>query len=147
MRSLWDPSARRELRDRLARLTPASERRWGTMSAPQMVAHLADCMRMAQGDLVVPSKNLPIRFTPLKELILYVLPFPKNAPTAPEVISRAPLDWATECASLGTMIEQFGERDPSATWPEHPAFGKLSGKQWGVLAYRHTDHHFRQFGV
>jgi hypothetical protein len=147
MRSLWDPSARRELRDRLARLNPASERRWGTMSAPQMMAHLVEAMRMAQGEIVVPSKKLPIRFTPLKELILYVLPFPKGAPTAPELISRAPLDWVTECATLATMIERFGERDRSGAWSEHPAFGKLTGQQWGVLIYRHTDHHFRQFGV
>ena len=147
MRSLWDPSARRELRDRVARLTPATERQWGTMSAPQMLAHLVEAMRMASGEIVVPSKNLPLRFTPFKQLILYVLPFPKGAPTAPELISRAPLDWPTEAATLATMIERFGERDRSARWAEHPAFGKLTGKQWGVLVYKHIDHHFRQFGV
>jgi len=26
-------------------------------------------------------------------------------------------------------------------------FGRLSAKQWGVLMYRHVDHHLRQFGV
>ena len=31
--------------------------------------------------------------------------------------------------------------------PEHPAFGVLSHKAYGVLIARHTDHHFRQFGV
>ncbi|MGH9801334.1 MAG: DUF1569 domain-containing protein, partial [Blastocatellia bacterium] len=31
--------------------------------------------------------------------------------------------------------------------PEHPAFGKLSTKDWGALTYKHMDHHFRQFGV
>ena len=31
--------------------------------------------------------------------------------------------------------------------PVHPAFGDITTQAWGVLAYRHTDHHLRQFGV
>jgi hypothetical protein len=31
--------------------------------------------------------------------------------------------------------------------PEHPAFGRLSGRAWGALVYRHMDHHLRQFGL
>ena len=34
-----------------------------------------------------------------------------------------------------------------AEWQEHPAFGRLARRAWGVLAYRHLDHHLRQFGV
>jgi len=26
-------------------------------------------------------------------------------------------------------------------------FGKLSGKEWGELMYKHIDHHLRQFGA
>ena len=26
-------------------------------------------------------------------------------------------------------------------------FGQLSNDEWGVLGYRHLDHHLRQFGV
>ena len=147
MRTMWDGSARRELQDRLTRLTPTAERRWGSMTAPQMITHLVDAMHMAHGDIVIPPRKMILRYTPLKELILYVLPFPKGAPTAPELISRAPADWSAECALLSTMLGRFGERDRRGKWPEHPAFGKMSGSQWGVLVYRHTDHHFRQFGV
>ena len=31
--------------------------------------------------------------------------------------------------------------------PETPAFGPLSARGWGVLTYRHLDHHLLQFGV
>jgi hypothetical protein len=34
-----------------------------------------------------------------------------------------------------------------ATFSASPAFGKLSNRQWGRLAYVHMDHHLRQFGV
>ena len=147
MKTLWNAPARQDVRQRLARLTPGSNRRWGTMSAPQMIAHLVDAMRMAIGELPVPSKTLPLRYTPIKQLVIYCLPFPKGAPTAPQLVSRAPGDWPSECATLLTLIERFAEGDRGAAWPEHPAFGRLTGSNWGVLAYRHIDHHFKQFGV
>jgi hypothetical protein len=147
MKTLWDAPARQDVRQRLARLTPASSRRWGTMSAPQMVAHLVDAMRMAIGEMPVPSKNLPLRFTPIKQLVIYCLPFPKGAPTAPQLVSRPPGDWPGECATLLTLVDRFAECDRNGAWPDHPAFGTLTGGNWGVLAYRHIDHHFKQFGV
>lgn len=148
MKTLWNAADREELCRRLERLTPEAERQWGRMSAPQMVAHVVDCLRMSIGDLHVPSKKLPIRFTPIKQLLIYCLPFPKNAPTAPEVIGRVAADWPSECRTLATLIDRFAARDRSGDdWPEHPAFGTMSGGSWGVLMYRHTDHHFKQFGV
>ena len=94
------------------------------------------------------AKNLPIRYPPLKQLIIYVLPFPKSAPTAPELLVRAPGDFAADCAELDRRLRGRAAR---AARPhsrrEHPAFGKLSKRAWGVLIYRHMDHHFRQFGV
>jgi hypothetical protein len=148
MKTLWDVSARGELRERIGRLSPNAARLWGKMSAPQMVAHLVDSMRMANGEIQVPSKKLPLRFTPIKQLVIYVAPFPKSAPTAPQLISRPPADWPSECNTLCQLIERYAERGPSArNLPEHPAFGKLTARAWGVLTYRHIDHHLRQFGA
>ncbi len=101
---------------------------------------------MAVGELVVPSKKLPLRYPPLKQLILYALPFPKHAPTAPQ-LQRAPGAWEREVADLNAVLGRFVARDRAAEWPEHPAFGPLSAHAWGVLAYRHCDHHLRQFGL
>jgi hypothetical protein len=147
MKTLWDPTVRRELCERLDRLSPEAERRWGSLTAPGMVAHLVDAMLMTFGELSVPSRHFPIRYPPLKQLIIYWLPFPKGAPTAPEIIGRLPADWHAECASLRTLVHRFAERDRHGSWPDHPAFGSLTGRAWGVLAYRHIDHHLRQFGV
>jgi len=147
MRTMWNDADRQELHDRLSRLDPAAPRRWGTMSAPQMMAHLVDAMRMAHGELHVPSKNLPLRYTPIKQVVIYWLPFPKGAPTAPQLVSRSAADWPSECATLATLIDRFAARDLAGPWPEHPAFGRLTGKAWGVLTWRHIDHHFKQFGV
>ena len=147
MKSLWEESARRELKDRLGHLQATAQPRWGKFNAPQMLTHLGSAMRMANGEIRTASKNLPIRFTPLKQLIIYWLPFPKGAPTAPELLNREPGDWAEGVAEVRGQIDAFAARDPNAPWPEHPAFGKLTTKSWGVLTYRHIDHHLRQFGA
>lgn len=117
------------------------------MTALQMVAHLSDSLRMASGEIEVAPKRVPIRFAPLKQLVLYVLPIPKGAPTSPELIGRKPGDWSAEIAGLREQLNGVVERGAEALAPAHPAFGRLSAKQWGVLIYRHMDHHLRQFGV
>ena len=138
---------RRIIIERIRRLTPDAHGRWGKMNAPQMLTHLTDAVRMATGELPTRSKKLPIRFFPLKQFVIYLLPFPKGMPTAPELISRAPSEWNGEMDALLAAIERFSVLDPGGTWPVHPACGAMSGREWGVVAYRHFDHHLRQFGV
>ena len=147
MKSIWNEFDRRELHNRLSSLKPDAARRWGTMTAPDAVAHLTDAARMALGELPCQSKKLPIRYPPLKQLIVYWLPFPKGAPTAPELVGRPPGSWTGELTELTSLIERFARHPADRPFPEHPAFGRLSRRAWGVLVYRHTDHHLRQFGV
>ena len=146
-KSLWNARARQELLDRLERLSPETKPVWGRMNAPQMLAHLANWMYMADGRLETADKKLALRYAPLKQLVIYWMPWPKGVPTAPELIGREPSGWTMECAEVREMIQSFEKRDPKAPWPLHPAFGRLTSAAWGVLAYRHTDHHFRQFGI
>ena len=115
------------------------------MTAPQMLAHLADWMLMAKGQLETAPKNRALSFPPIKQLAIYWLPFPKGIPTAPELISRKPLAWPVERAAVRRHVESF-ENLPTS-WPEHPVFGKMTARAWCVLGYRHMDHHLRQFGI
>jgi hypothetical protein len=147
MKSMWHESAAHDVRDRIRTLRPDHNAHWGKMSAPQAVCHLAESLKMALGELPVVPKNVPIRYPPLKQLIIYVAPFPKSAPTAPELLARAPRDWDADVADLQSLVDRFAARGRRATWVEHPAFGRLSGRAWGVLVYRHMDHHLKQFGV
>jgi hypothetical protein len=146
MKSLWNEGDRRELQERLWRLQPEAERRWGGMTAPQMLTHLSDAMRMALGELTCTPKRLPIRYPPLKQLIIYWLPFPQGAPTAPELLGRTPASWDGEVADLIQLMDRLARQPADWAAPDHPAFGTLSRRAWGVLGYRHTDHHLRQFG-
>ncbi len=147
MRSIWNPSDCRELDERVRRLTPEHAARWGRMSAAQMVVHLSSSLRMASGELAVAPKHLPLRYPPLKQLALYWLPIPKNLPTAPELIARAPGEWSSELRDLCAQLEAVVRRGPGGVAAIHPAFGRMTAKGWGVLVYRHMDHHLRQFGA
>ena len=147
MKSIFNAHVHRELQDRVQRLSTAQKPEWGTMTPVQMVAHLSDSLRMASGELEVAPKKLPFRYSPLKEFVLYVLPVPKGIPTSPELIARKPGDWSVEVADLRDQLNGLVQRGHEALSPTHPAFGRLSGKQWGVLIYKHMDHHLRQFGV
>jgi hypothetical protein len=148
-KTMWQDDCRLELCDRVERLAPDAPARWGKFTAPKMLAHVVDGLRMALGELEVAPKNLPLRYTPVKQLVIYWLPFPKGAPTAPELLSRvvAAEGWTGEVGAFRDAVGRFAAAAGRPSWPDHPAFGRLSERDWGVLVYRHVDHHFTQFGV
>ena len=146
MKTLWNANDRRELDARIARLTPEHAPLWGRMTARHMVVHLADAVRMATGELPIPGKKTFARYPGIKQLLIYVVPFPKGVPTAKQ-LQRAPGDWGVDVADLRAMLEEFAARDRSAPWPAHPFFGPMGAHAWGVLTRRHFDHHLRQFGA
>jgi hypothetical protein len=81
-------------------------------------------------------------------VLVYWLPWPKGKiPTAPEMRATKPVAWESDLQALHGLVDRFAELRPQGEWAEHPAFGRLSGKEWGVLCYLHLDHHLRQFGV
>ena len=145
MKSIWQEESWRELNARVAALAWDRPAAWGKFTAPKMVCHLADSLKMAMGDLKVARKTLPIRYPPLKQLIIYWAPFPKGAPTAPELLAREPREWSRDIGDVQELLERAASARTTDTWPEHPAFGKLSTRAWGVLIYRHMDHHLKQF--
>ena len=144
----WDANVRAGFVARIAKLTPETRPRWGKMSAAGMTAHLNDAVRMALSDLPVKPKGGPLRFPPLRYLILYVFPFPKGAPTAPELLVRC--DAASleeERRQFSMLMDRLGQVTPATRFGEHPAFGHLTHKDYGTLIAKHTEHHFRQFGL
>jgi hypothetical protein len=147
MPTLWDAPVRQAMRDRVGRLTPASTPQWGKMNVAGMLAHINDSYRMATGELTCAPRWLPFRYPPLRQLIVYVMPIPKGAPTAPELIARSSTaQFEAERAAFMVWMDRLGTVTSGSLVP-HPAFGHLSHKEYGVLMAKHADHHLRQFGV
>ena len=148
MPSFWDSDAREDICRRVERLTPDRTAQWGKFTAAKMLAHLNDALRMTSGELPVAPRNTPLRFWPIKQLVIYVLPFPKGVPTAPELLARGDAaELRTEQTAFRGLASRVAAKPPGESWPAHPAFGALSHNAWGVLAWRHADHHLRQFGL
>ncbi len=145
-KTLLDPVVERELQDRLRSLAADAQGRWGRMTAGQMLRHVASALRMATGDLAVPHRRTPLRLFPIKQLIVFVLPFPQGAPTSPSLVVKDAVDFDEERRTVAELLASFASKNLAA-WPDHPVFGPLNRDQWGVLAWKHVDHHFRQFGA
>ena len=132
----------------MRRLAPDAPRRWGRMSAPQMVAHLTDQMRHALGDAPVKARRGPLRWSAVRLASIYLLPWPKGRVRGPsEAFSTQPVSWPEDVAALEKLVERFVDRGPGASWPDHALFGRMTGSDWGVFVHKHFDHHLRQFGV
>ena len=149
MGSILNDADRTAILQRIGSVTSASVPRWGRMDAQAMLNHLRLSALMALGELPVACKSKrPFQVFPIKHLILHVAPFPKSAPTAPELLARPPATWQADVAELQALVDRIVARGrDSSPWPEHPAFGRLSKRAWGVLIYRHMDHHLGQFGA
>lgn len=127
--------------------TVASDRRplWGKMNAGQMLAHVNAALAMATGELKTAPKKSPLANPLGRWLVIYVMKWPQGTPTAPELLAVEPAEWAADLERFRELLEAAGTH--AGEWPRHPAFGRMTGKQWGDLGYKHLDHHLRQFGA
>ncbi len=151
MKTLAEDRWKDEILLRLMTVRPDSTRRWGRMSAHQMICHLSDAFRIVTGQKSVNSVSGPFQRTVVKWIALYVpLRWPPGIPTMPEVDQRhggtKPADFAGDLAALRSLVELIASRSAQDDWPAHPFFGPMTRAAWLRWGYLHTDHHLRQFG-
>jgi hypothetical protein len=147
-KSLFEREAREELVRRMESIDPTRGPLWGKMNAGQMLAHVNAGLRMTTGELPTKPKKSPLANPLGRWLVIYGMKkWPQGAPTAPELIATPPAEWQADLARFRELLEEIATRPLDGEWPRHPAFGKLTGKQWGDLGYKHVDHHLRQFSA
>jgi len=152
MKTLARQCDKAELLRRLRTVQPKSAPRWGRMSAHQMVCHLADAFRMAEGQKPTTSRARLLQRTILKWLVLYLpLRWPPGILTSPEIDQEQggtrPVEFASDVAQVETLVELVTARTRNLDRPPHPVFGSMSDGDWLRWGYLHTDHHLRQFGA
>jgi len=148
IRSILNESDRAAICNRLQALSASSTARWGQMNVNGMLEHLRLSAQMAVGEVASASKGKRVfQVFPLKHLILYVLPFPKGAPTAKELLPSAAASLEEERAAVLQLLERIGAGPQEGTGPAHPLFGPLSRREWAAATYKHVDHHLKQFGA
>jgi hypothetical protein len=151
VKSLLDGTVADEVKIRLGKLDPQTERVWGKMTAAQMLAHCAVGMEWAVGDSMPEKVPLPFRLIGRlikPKMLRSDAPMKKNSPTARSLVVADERDFRTEQARLSGLVERFATGGSAGcTTNPHSFFGKMTPEEWGVLTYKHLDHHLRQFGV
>ena len=152
MKTLSHPKSRRELVSRLENILPDTLRKWGKMTAPQMICHVTDAFLGIMGDkpMEIPRG---VSFWPLMKPFVLYAPFkwPPGVPTRPEFdqvsgSGTPPAQFEQDKRSLLAAIDKFSAQPRSFAFRPHPMFHELSEKEWMRWGYLHCDHHLRQFG-
>jgi hypothetical protein len=150
MPTLLHPSTRTLMETRVRAMRPESPRRWGRMTPHQAICHLADAFRMALGEREVA--DVRGRCKPAMKFVALRTPirWPKGLPTFREIVQGGggtpPADFERDRQELLALMARFADARPSELAPRHGLFGPMRRPDWGLWAYRHTDHHLRQFG-
>ena len=139
-----------EILRRLKTIRADSPRKWGRMSAHQMICHLSDSFLAVTGQRPASVASGPLQRTVVKWVALYApLNWPHGIRTRPEVDQEVggtrPSTFAADITQLEMLVELVTTRK-SCFGPAHPIFGPMSDTDWMRWAYLHMDHHLRQFG-
>ncbi|MDX1647519.1 MAG: DUF1569 domain-containing protein [Longimicrobiales bacterium] len=148
MRTVGNAEVLASLTARVEGLTPRSPRQWGKMNVQQMLRHLATSMEwVLEGGEARPWPRKPSRL--MKHLALRLpmgwprgLPNPMDPASVDVPVSE--LEALRERVALG--LETMSRWTVSETTPPHPAFGRMTTWEWRRWAYKHADHHLKQFG-
>lgn len=136
----------------LADIHPDTPAAWGKMSVQQMIEHMSDSLRIANGrdpkDCVTPPDHLP----KMQAFMMSDKPFKENTPNAQLPDTPPPCRFDNVQDAIGELqqelnefVDVFGEDKTKVI--TNPFFGDLNYEQWVQLLYKHSLHHLRQFGV
>ncbi len=148
MNSVFDPTTRDELIQRINSLNENSTAVWGKMNIYQMLTHNALWQNLMLGR--IKSKRVflgrIIGKAALKNVLKDDAPLRKNTPTTPEVMANE------KTGDLEIQRKKWiDELEEYANFPNdefiHPFFGKMTKEEVGYFVYKHSDHHLRQFGA
>src|SRR5471030_2287101 len=110
MKNLFETTVANQVKTRLGKLEPQSERLWGKMTMAQMLAHCSTSMQWAVGEVVPEKGALPARL--MGRLVKPMVfrnddPVRKNTPTAKSLIVADERDLEKERERLSGLIDKF----------------------------------------
>jgi hypothetical protein len=152
LKRIDQPLVKRELINRISRLRPDLQRRWGKMNGRQMVSHLNDSFISVMGEKHV-AIDPGFRWRGVVKWCALYVPthWPHGVPTRPEldqeISGTPPGDFDTDRETLLALVERFTQQPREFDFRPHPMFLEMTEWQWMRWGWLHTDHHLRQFGV
>ncbi|WP_394747249.1 DUF1569 domain-containing protein [Spongiimicrobium salis] len=147
MKSIFEEATHEELRKRIEHLNEGSSRQWGKMTVGQMAWHCKFPLKIGLENKIPSKKPNPLIIFFFKKSMYNEKPFRKNLPTSPMLKTKEPKDIQVEKKELLDLVSSFHALKEKKDWNPHPVFGKLTPEQWGIMQYKHLDHHLTQFNV
>jgi hypothetical protein len=147
MKSIFDKTTRDELIIRISSLNENSKAEWGKMTVSQMLTHciLWDDMVFERIQCKRSFLGLIFGQMALRSMVKNGKSLQRSTPTSPELKIMETPD-AGFLSLQRRWIDSIGEYEQySNPGFFHPFFGKMTKEQVGILAYKHIDHHLRQF--
>lgn len=150
MNTIFDPDNRAQLIHRIEHLHESYQPQWGKMNLIQMLKHNTywNGWVLGKGNPTYQQAFMGKLFgkIALKRMLMNDRPFDKNIPTSNQFkVTATKGGIAAEKAKWISLLKDYDNFDnPNFI---HDFFGNMTREQIGVLVYKHTDHHLRQFGV
>ncbi len=148
--NILDKRVADEVIGRIQKIQPSAKSLWGSMTAVEMFYHTNEVLRRTMTTQLQPKKST-LKQIFLRTYFMNIAPrFPKNV-EAPKFVNMKKNNFQLEGFEqernkLITRVKEFQE-SPEELAPNHPIFGRLTKKQWGIFSWMHLDHHLRQFNV
>mgnify|MGYP001437818480 CR=1 FL=1 len=150
MKTIFDKTIREKLIERIGQINQNDNAKWGKMNVFQMLKHNTYWNGWIIGK---DDHNYKQAFMgkifgkiALKKMIKDERPFDKNIPTSAQFkVKELNGELEFKKSKWISLIKEYENYNN----PEfvHDFFGKMTKEQIGVLVYKHTDHHLRQFGI
>ena len=150
MKSIFDQKTHHEILSRLDNLTDKYQAKWGKMDVNQMLKHCQKVIRVAFGEEKIQRPNALVRFVLgfMKPMFYNDKPWKQGLPTAKEFVINDTENFIDEKKKLNALITRIHQSKAYfEPFKKHPVFGKMKAWMWGQSAYKHLDHHFKQFDV
>jgi len=150
MKTIFDKENRILLINRIEQINEGKKAEWGKMNVYQMTKHNTywNSWILGKGNFVYKQEFLGKIFgkIALKRMIKDEKLFDKNIPTSDQFKAKELSgDLESEKSEWISLINEYENySNPKFI---HDFFGKITKEQIGILVYKHTDHHLRQFGV
>jgi hypothetical protein len=152
VKTIADPTVVHALSKRLSELSPESARRWGTLTAHEMLCHLGDSVEMVlrirpRDKPIVPRRRRVVKWFGLWAPVHWPHGWKTNPAQDPRGAGTRPSAFEKDLKRALDSLDGLAKARAGGIENAHGFFGSMSLLDWQRWAYKHTDHHLRQFGL
>ena len=136
----------------LSTIKQDAPRKWGKMSVQQMVEHMCDYVRIANGRTTIATVTPEDVIPKMQDFLKSEKPFRENTPNSLMSDTPDPVRLETLQDAIGELSAELAhffavhEANPETKFP-NPFFGMLDFDMQVQLLHKHATHHLRQFGI